>query len=215
MRDAVHVVLARARRSPRRASGARKCGSITIAIAYIALARPGPRIATTATASSRLGSASITSISRMIDDLDERRGRSRRRRPSSDAERQRQRRPRPGRSAATAACRGSAATGCRGRPGRCRAGSVRCRPACHDGGVSVDVAELLVRRMRRDRRRRTARSEHQQRRRAPRPIDRAAVLRGSRARTRAAAGDGGAASAAAIARRLRRRRRSAHGGCAD
>ena len=43
-----------------------KCGSITIAIAYIAFVRPGPRIATTATASSRLGSASMMSISRMI-----------------------------------------------------------------------------------------------------------------------------------------------------
>src|SRR5262249_55503641 len=37
-----------------------------MAIAYIALMRPGPRIATTAIASSKLGSASMTSISRMI-----------------------------------------------------------------------------------------------------------------------------------------------------
>ena len=37
-----------------------------MAIAYMALINPGPRIATTAIASSRLGSASITSINRMI-----------------------------------------------------------------------------------------------------------------------------------------------------
>ena len=38
-----------------------------MAIAYMALARPGPRMAITATASNRLGSASRTSIRRMIE----------------------------------------------------------------------------------------------------------------------------------------------------
>ena len=37
-----------------------------MAIAYMALISPGPRIATTAIASSRLGSESMTSIRRMI-----------------------------------------------------------------------------------------------------------------------------------------------------